>query len=84
MPCKPAADGTAGSRCVVGSQPSAGATCVANASTSRRLKATPSWLGIVSMSVSALATADALAVIAEADDQLPAGAVVDMWWLDRA
>ena len=34
--------------------------------------------------LSALATADALAVIPEADDTLQAGAEVDMWWLDRA
>ena len=34
--------------------------------------------------LSALATADALAVIPEADDQLAAGAEVDVWWLDRA
>jgi molybdopterin molybdotransferase len=34
--------------------------------------------------LSALATADALAVIPEADDALPAGAQVDLWWLDRA
>lgn len=34
--------------------------------------------------LSALATADALAVIPEADDDLPAGAVVELWWLDRA
>ena len=34
--------------------------------------------------LSALATADALAVIPEADDQLPAGAEVELWWLDRA
>jgi molybdopterin molybdotransferase len=34
--------------------------------------------------LSALATADALAVIPEADDSLPAGADVDLWWLDRA
>jgi molybdopterin molybdotransferase len=34
--------------------------------------------------LSALATADALAVIPEADDALPAGAEVDLWWLDRA
>jgi molybdopterin molybdotransferase len=34
--------------------------------------------------LSALATADALAVIPEADDSLPAGAEVDLWWLDRA
>ena len=34
--------------------------------------------------LSALATADALAVIPETDDRLPAGAEVDIWWLDRA
>ena len=34
--------------------------------------------------LSALATADALAVIPEADDSLPPGADVDLWWLDRA
>jgi molybdopterin biosynthesis enzyme len=34
--------------------------------------------------LSALATADALAVIDEADDTLPAGAEVPIWWLDRA
>ena len=34
--------------------------------------------------LSALATADALAVIPEADDTLPAGAEVAVWWLDRA
>jgi molybdopterin molybdotransferase len=34
--------------------------------------------------LSALATADALAVIPEADDSLPTGAEVDLWWLDRA
>lgn len=34
--------------------------------------------------LSALATADGLAVIPEADDALPAGAEVDLWWLDRA
>ncbi len=33
--------------------------------------------------LSALATADALAVIPEAHDSLPAGADVDVWWLDR-
>jgi molybdopterin molybdotransferase len=33
--------------------------------------------------LSALATADALAVIPEADDRLPAGAEVALWWLDR-
>jgi molybdopterin molybdotransferase len=34
--------------------------------------------------MSALAAADALAVIPEADDTLPAGAEVALWWLDRA
>ncbi|MFL5687579.1 MAG: gephyrin-like molybdotransferase Glp [Chloroflexota bacterium] len=34
--------------------------------------------------MSALAAADALAVIPEADDMLPAGAEVALWWLDRA
>ena len=34
--------------------------------------------------ISALAAADALAVIPEADDSLPAGAEVALWWLDRA
>lgn len=34
--------------------------------------------------LSALATADALAVIPEADDTLAAGAAVEIWWLDRA
>jgi molybdopterin molybdotransferase len=34
--------------------------------------------------LSALATADALAVINESDDSLPAGAEVELWWLDRA
>ena len=34
--------------------------------------------------LSALATADALAVIPEPDDSLPAGAEVELWWLDRA
>ncbi len=34
--------------------------------------------------LSALATADALAVIPEANDTLTAGAEVDLWWLDRA
>ena len=34
--------------------------------------------------ISALAAADALAVIPEADDSLPAGAEVELWWLDRA
>lgn len=33
--------------------------------------------------LSALATADALAVIPEADDRLPAGAEVELWWIDR-
>jgi molybdopterin molybdotransferase len=34
--------------------------------------------------ISALAAADALAVIPEADDSLGAGAEVALWWLDRA
>ncbi len=34
--------------------------------------------------ISALAAADALAVIPEAHDTLPAGAEVELWWLDRA
>jgi molybdopterin biosynthesis enzyme len=34
--------------------------------------------------MSALATADALAVIPEAHDTLPAGSEVELWWLDRA
>jgi molybdopterin molybdotransferase len=34
--------------------------------------------------ISALAAADALAVIPEADDSLAAGAEVALWWLDRA
>ena len=33
--------------------------------------------------LSALATADALAVIPEADDDLPAGREVELWWLDQ-
>lgn len=33
--------------------------------------------------ISALATADALAIIPEADDSLAAGAEVDVWWLDH-
>lgn len=33
--------------------------------------------------LSALATADALAVIPEADDELPAGREVELWWLDQ-
>jgi molybdopterin molybdotransferase len=32
--------------------------------------------------ISALAAADALAIIPEADDQLPSGAPVALWWLD--
>ena len=32
--------------------------------------------------LSALAAADALAVVPEADDELPAGAEVELWWLD--
>jgi molybdopterin molybdotransferase len=34
--------------------------------------------------LSALAIADALAVIPETDDSLPGGAEVELWWLDRA
>jgi molybdopterin molybdotransferase len=34
--------------------------------------------------LSALAAADALAVIPEDDDSLPAGAEVEIWWLDRS
>ena len=34
--------------------------------------------------MSALATADALAVIPEDHDTLPSGAEVELWWLDRA
>jgi molybdopterin biosynthesis enzyme len=33
--------------------------------------------------LSALAVADALAVVPEADDELPAGSDVELWWLDR-
>jgi molybdopterin molybdotransferase len=33
--------------------------------------------------LSALATADALAVIPESDDELPAGSEVELWWLDQ-
>ncbi len=33
--------------------------------------------------LSSLAAADALVVIPEADDRLPAGAEVELWWLDR-
>jgi len=33
--------------------------------------------------LSALAAADALALVPEADDALPAGAEVDLWWLDH-
>ncbi len=33
--------------------------------------------------ISALASADALAIIPEADDALPTGAEVALWWLDR-
>ena len=33
--------------------------------------------------ISALAAADALAIIPETDDTLPAGAEVALWWLDR-
>ena len=34
--------------------------------------------------LSALAIADALVVVPETDDALPAGADVELWWLDRA
>jgi molybdopterin molybdotransferase len=34
--------------------------------------------------LSALAVADALAVIPESDDSLAAGHEVELWWLDRA
>ena len=34
--------------------------------------------------ISALAAADALAIVPEADDSLPPGAEVALWWLDRA
>ena len=34
--------------------------------------------------ISALAAADALAIVPEADDTLEAGADVALWWLDRA
>jgi len=34
--------------------------------------------------ISALAAADALAIVPEADDTLPTGAEVALWWLDRA
>jgi molybdopterin molybdotransferase len=33
--------------------------------------------------ISALAVADGLAIIPEADDELPAGATVALWWLDQ-
>jgi molybdopterin molybdotransferase len=33
--------------------------------------------------ISALAGADALAIVPEADDSLPAGAEVSLWWLDQ-
>ncbi len=33
--------------------------------------------------ISALAAADALAIVPEADDRLPAGSEVALWWLDR-
>ena len=39
--------------------------------------------GQASHVLSALAVADGLAVIPEADDQLAAGAEVELWWLDR-
>jgi molybdopterin molybdotransferase len=32
--------------------------------------------------LSAIAAADALAIVPEADDELPAGAEVELWWLD--
>ena len=34
--------------------------------------------------ISALAAADALAVVSESDDSLEAGSEVALWWLDRA
>ncbi len=34
--------------------------------------------------LSALAAADALAIVPEANDRLPAGAEVNLWWLDQA
>jgi molybdopterin molybdotransferase len=34
--------------------------------------------------ISAMAAADSLAIIPEADDSLPAGAEVALWWLDQA
>jgi molybdopterin molybdotransferase len=40
--------------------------------------------GQASHVLSALGTADALAVIPESDDHLPAGAEVELWWLDPA
>ncbi len=40
--------------------------------------------GLGSHVLSALATADALAIVPEANDALPAGAEVALWWLDRA
>ena len=40
--------------------------------------------GQASHVISALARADALAIIPEADDELPAGAPVALWWLDEA
>ncbi|MDQ2965989.1 MAG: molybdopterin molybdotransferase MoeA, partial [Chloroflexota bacterium] len=33
--------------------------------------------------LSALATADALAIVPESDDELPAGREVELWWLDQ-
>jgi molybdopterin biosynthesis enzyme len=33
--------------------------------------------------ISALAAADALAIVPESVDGLPAGAAVELWWLDR-
>jgi molybdopterin molybdotransferase len=34
--------------------------------------------------LSAIAAADALAIVPEADDELPAGAEVELWWLDAS
>jgi molybdopterin molybdotransferase len=39
--------------------------------------------GQASHVLSALAIADGLAVVRETDDKLPAGAEVELWWLDR-
>jgi len=44
------AGGSRGQLSVLGFQPSAGATCVANDSMIRRLKATPHWLGMAAAS----------------------------------